>query len=63
MSHVWGLKGPVWVVTPLYGSAFKTTVRGSCGPSTGARAVTTECGRLVYGRRTDAKDSKNTDNP
>ena len=56
--HVRALKGPVWVLTAPFGSAFKTTVRGSfvdhvqvlrkknTGP---ARAVTTDYGRIPYG--------------
>ena len=36
-SHVRAPEGPVWVLTTPYGSAFKTTVRGSCGPRTGAK--------------------------
>ena len=60
MSHVRALKGPVWVLTVPYGSAFKTTVHGSCGPCTGsvycleiltgpARIVTTDYGGFTYG--------------
>ena len=60
MSHVRALQGSVWVLTMPYGSALKTTVRGSCGLHTGsvgcleiltgpARAVTTDYGRFAYG--------------
>ena len=61
MSHVRALKGPVWVFTPPYGSAFKkTTIHGSCGPCTGsvwclevltgpAQAVMTDYGQFAYG--------------
>ena len=59
MSHVWAPKDPVWILTAPYGSAYKTTVHGSCGPRTGsvrcleiltgpARTVTTDDGRFAY---------------